>query len=84
MGRNSARLSVNIDVEAREILDRVAASALFHEAKIPPVGRVINEMVYYLEEDNEWETIEQRVLNVFVREVEQRKKRDRRRKRKGL
>src|SRR6516165_11195434 len=74
-------LTVRIAPDARKILDRVANSLVYDEKDRLPLGRIVTEMVKFLEEDESWDAITKIIRADFAREVHERRVRDRERKR---
>jgi hypothetical protein len=75
------RLSITISEEAREILDRVAASLVHNERDRLPLGRVVAAMTLWFEENNEWDDITEAIRDDYADEAQRRRERDRERKR---
>jgi hypothetical protein len=74
-------LAVRVDPEARKILERVACKVVYHEDDRLPLGKIITAMILWFEDNVEWEEIEEAVRADWDREVAERKRRDRKRKR---
>jgi hypothetical protein len=80
MPKNSVPLTVRISPEARKRLDEVASRIVGSEERLP-LGRIIDAMVLWFFDENEWEDIVLEVREDLEREREERKARDRERKR---
>lgn len=78
----TVRLSVNISPEARESLEHAAARCLYNEGGQLPLGQLVTAMIEFIEGEDVWQRIEEKVRTRFVGKVQRRKERDRERKRK--
>jgi hypothetical protein len=76
-------LTVRIGPKARKILERMAWRIVYNEEDRLPLGRIINAMILWFEDHNQWEEIQEEIRADFAREAEERRIRDRERKRKS-
>jgi hypothetical protein len=77
----NVQLTVNIDPEARQLLERAAQRIVHDEGDQLPLGRVITALIFHAEDNGIWKEIREEIHADFARENHERKKRDRERKR---